>query len=53
MDGFREPSGAHFVVYSLLVFGPKYQVLPPMRFWAIETPENRNDWMKNGRETAG
>jgi hypothetical protein len=27
MDGFREPSGAHFVVCSLLVFGPKYQIL--------------------------
>ena len=24
MDGFRRPSGAHFVVCSLLVLGPKY-----------------------------
>jgi hypothetical protein len=34
MDGFRWPSGAHFVVCALLVFGPKYQVLPSERFWA-------------------
>ena len=48
MDGFRGPSGAHFVVCSLLVFGPKYQILPSKRFWATETPENRNAWMING-----
>jgi hypothetical protein len=32
MDGFRGPSGAHFVVCSLLVLGPKYRILPPERF---------------------
>jgi hypothetical protein len=41
MDGFRGPSGAHFVVCSLLVLGPKYQILPSRRFWATETPEKR------------
>jgi hypothetical protein len=54
MDGFRGPSSAHFVVCSLLVLGPKYQILPSKRFCATETPENRkrmdekrlrNDWM--------
>jgi hypothetical protein len=34
MDGSRGPSGAHFVVCSLLVLGPKYQILPSRRFWA-------------------
>ena len=48
MDGFRGPSGAHFVVCSLLVFGPKYQILPSRRFRVTETPENRNAWMRNG-----
>ena len=48
MDGFRWPSGAHFVVCSLLVSGPKYHILPPTRFWAIETLEHRNTWMRNG-----
>ena len=37
MDGFRGPSGAHFVVCSLLVLGPKYQILPSRRFCATET----------------
>ena len=46
MDGFRGPSGAHFVVFSLLVLDPKYQILPSRRFWVIETPENRNAWMR-------
>jgi hypothetical protein len=32
MDGFKGPSGAHFVVCSLLVLGPKYQILPSRRF---------------------
>jgi len=53
MDGFRGPSGAHFVVCSLLVLGPKYQILSSMRFCATETLEKRNAWMINGRETAG
>ena len=48
MDGFRGPSGAHFVVCSLLVLGPKYQILPSRRFCATETPEKRNAWMRNG-----
>jgi hypothetical protein len=48
MDGFRGPSGAHFVVYSLLVLGPKYQILPSKRFCAIVTPEKRDTWMRNG-----
>jgi len=48
MDGFRGPSGAHFVVCSLLVLGPKYQILPTRRFCATETPEKRNAWMRNG-----
>jgi hypothetical protein len=48
MDGFRGPSGAHFVVYSSLVLGPKYQILLSKRFWATETPENRKAWMRNG-----
>jgi hypothetical protein len=42
MDGFRGPSGAHFVVFSLLVLGPKYRFLPSRRFCATETPEHRN-----------
>jgi hypothetical protein len=48
MDGFRGPSGAHFVVCSLLVLGPEDRFLPPMRFGATETPENTNAWMRNG-----
>ena len=32
MDGFRGPIDAHFVVCSLLVLGPKYQILPSRRF---------------------
>ena len=48
MDGFRGPSGAHFVVCSLLVVGPKHQILPSRRFCATETPEKRNAWMRNG-----
>jgi hypothetical protein len=42
MDGFRRPSGAHFVVCSLLVLGPKYQILPSRRFCDTETLEKRN-----------
>jgi hypothetical protein len=42
VDGLRAPSGAHFVVCSLLVLGPKYQILPSMRFRVIETPGKRN-----------
>ena len=42
MDSFRGPSDAHFVVCSLLVLGPKYQILPSMRFCATETHEDRN-----------
>jgi hypothetical protein len=42
MDGFRGPSGAHFVVCLLLVVGPKYQILLSRRFCATETPEKRN-----------
>jgi hypothetical protein len=42
IDGFGRPSGAHFVVCSLLVLGPKYQILPSRRFCVTETPENRN-----------
>ena len=53
MDGFRGPSDAHFVVCSLLVLGPKYQILSSRRFCATETLEKRNAWMINGRETAG
>jgi hypothetical protein len=48
MDGFRGPSGAHFVVCSLLVLGPKYQILPYRRFCVTETPEKRHAWMRNG-----
>jgi hypothetical protein len=48
MDGFRWPSGAHFVVCSLLVLGPKYQILPSRRFCVTETPENRDAWLRNG-----
>jgi hypothetical protein len=48
MDGFRRPSGANFVVCSLLVLGPKYQILPSMRFCATETPEKRIIWLRNG-----
>ena len=48
MYGFRGASGAHFVVCSLLVFGPKYQILPSRRFCVTETPEKRNAWMRNG-----
>jgi hypothetical protein len=33
MDGFRGPSGAQFVVCSLLVLGPKHQNLVSRRFW--------------------
>jgi hypothetical protein len=42
MDGFRGPSGAHFVVCSLLVLRPKYQILRSTRFCATGTPEIRN-----------
>ena len=42
----------YFVVWSLLVLGPKYQVLPSWRFWATKTVENRNDLMRNGWGTA-
>ena len=48
MDGLRGPSDAHFVVCSLLVLGPKYQILSSRRFCVTETPEKRNAWMKNG-----
>jgi hypothetical protein len=48
MDGFRGPSGAHFMVCSLLVLGPKYQILPSRRFCVTETPEKRNAWVRNG-----
>jgi hypothetical protein len=49
MDGFRGPTrGAHFVVCSQLILGPKYQILPSMRFWATETPQNRNAGVRNG-----
>jgi hypothetical protein len=48
MDGFRGPSGAHFVVCSLLVSGPIYQILPSRRFCATETPRKRNTWLRNG-----
>ena len=48
MDSFRGPSNAHFVVCSLLVLGPKYQILPSRRFCVTETPEKRNAWMRNG-----
>ena len=48
MDGFRGPSGAHFMVCSLLVLGPKYQILPSRHFCVIETPEKRNAWVRNG-----
>jgi hypothetical protein len=47
VDGFRGPSGAHFVMRSLLVLGPKYQIFPSRRFCVTETPENRNAWMSN------
>jgi hypothetical protein len=48
MDGFRGPSGAHFVVCSLLVLGPKYQVLPSRRFVAqkhLDEERLGNGWM--------
>ena len=48
MDGFRGPNGAHLVVCSLLVLGPKYQILPSRRFCGTETPENRNILLRNG-----
>jgi hypothetical protein len=48
MNGFGGPSGAHFVVCSLLVLGPKYQILPSRRFCVTKTPENRNARMRNG-----
>jgi hypothetical protein len=43
MDGFRGPSGAHFVVCSLLVLGPKFpqntKFCHPGVLGATETPE--------------
>jgi hypothetical protein len=48
MDGFRGPSGAHFMVCSLLVLGPKYHILPSRRFCTTKTLEKRNAWMRNG-----
>jgi hypothetical protein len=48
VDGFLGPSGAHVVVCSLLILGPKYQILPSKCFFATETPEKRNAWLRNG-----
>jgi hypothetical protein len=50
VNGFRGSSGAHFVVCSLLVLRPKYQILPSRRFWAAETLENKTAWMKTAEE---